>query len=126
MPITRPICRFALLALICCAGLATTASVAAARPTHTRATHPVAHAASTSCLWKNAYADPKLYIRTYPSRTASVEPYTISLGGHFYGSDRGHFNDGVYWVQLDAGGWANASYLQWIKGGTWPESSCMD
>lgn len=126
MRTTRLIRHFAVAALICCAGLATTASLAFAGTTRPKAERPVAHAAAAqACLWKNASASPRLYIREYPSKDAALEPYTISLGGHFFGSDRGHFNDGAYWVQLDAGGWANATYLEWIKGGWASQAYCM-
>lgn len=126
MRATPSIRYVAVAALICCAVLATTASLAVARPTGHRATRPVAHAAAAECLWENASARPVLYIRSYPSKNASLEPWTVSVGGHFYGGERGHFNDGVYWVYADVGGWANASYLKWIKGGTETEAWCMD
>jgi hypothetical protein len=126
MRTTRPIRHFAVAALLCCAALATAASLAVAG-TRTTAKRAVAHAAlDQACLWQNASASPQLYIREYPSKDAALEPYTISLGGHFFGSDRGHFNDGTYWVELDAGGWANATYLKWLKGGTMTQSYCMD
>lgn len=125
MRTTRRIRNFAGAALICGAGLATTASLAVAN-TRPQATRPVAHAALTElCLWENVSADPVLYIRQYPSKDAAVVG-SVPLTGRFFGSDRGHFNEGVYWVQLDAGGWANASYLKWISGGRMTESFCMD
>ncbi len=125
MRTTRPIRHVALAALICCAALATTASGAVARATRQTANRPLAHAAAADCLWENATAKPVLYTRAYPSLDGKVLPYTVSLGGHFYGSKRGHFNDDVYWVQLDVGGWANASYLVWIPGGSQSKSYCM-
>lgn len=125
MRTTRRIRNVACAALICGAALATTAPLAGAKP-HPQATRPVAHAALTgSCLWENAYADPKLYIRQYPSKDAAVVS-SVPLYGRFFGSDWGHFNEGVFWVQLDTGGWANATYLDWVKGGTMTESYCTD
>jgi hypothetical protein len=125
MRTTRRIRNFAGAALICGAGLAATAPLAVAN-TRPKATRPVAHAALTQlCLWENVSANPKLWIRQYPSTDAAVVA-SVPLYGRFYGSDRGHFNEGVFWVQLDTGGWANATYLQWKSGGSMTESYCMD
>jgi|ERR1700733_8224267 len=125
MRTTRRIRNFAGAALICGAAFATTASLAGAKP-RPQATRPVAHAALTGlCLWKNTLANPKLYIRQYPSKDAAVVG-SVPLNGTFFGSDRSHFNEDVFWVQLDAGGWANYTYLTWVKGGTMTESYCTD
>jgi hypothetical protein len=82
-----------------------------------------AHSASDPyvCLWENAYGNPKLWIRQYPSTDARTI-YSITYHGHFWATKYDAYNDNVHWVQLQSGGWANASYLWHIGGGT--ESYC--
>ena len=64
------------------------------------------------CRWENAYANPRLWIRAYPSTDAQTI-YSITYGGDFYGTPYAAYNDGTHWVQLSAGGWANAKSLAW-------------
>lgn len=80
---------------------------------------PVATASAQNpylCLWENAYGNPRLWIRQYPSTDARTI-YSITYHGRFYATKYDAYNDGVHWVQLESGGWANASYLVLPEGG---------
>jgi hypothetical protein len=74
-----------------------------------------ARAADTGCLWENAHANPTLWIRQYPSTSAPIL-FGVSYHGHFYATKYDAYNNGAHWVQLQAGGWANATYLMWLGG----------
>ena len=49
-------------------------------------------------------------------KTDAQTIYSITYGGDFYGTPYAAYNDGTHWVQLSAGGWANAKYLAWAGG----------
>src|ERR1700758_3946984 len=71
--------------------------------------------ASPGCYWENAYAYPKLWIRQNPS-TSSPTIYSLSEDTLFWATKHSAYSDGTYWVQLGIGGWADVSYLLYIKG----------
>lgn len=110
--------KIKLIAVCCCSAFLSIMLIGAGAASATaRHSAPRAHLAdsTTDCLWENAYANPRLYIRQYPSTDAKTI-YSITWQGHFWATKYDMYNDGTHWVELNSGGWANAHYLAWIGG----------
>src|ERR1700733_9113231 len=109
MTSSKPVKRLTALAALLCATVGVMAAVAG---TASAAPDP----ASPGCYWENAFASPKLWIRQNPS-TSSPTIYSISEDTLFWATKYNAYKDGVDWVELGIGGWANASYLLYVRGG---------
>jgi opacity protein-like surface antigen len=103
--------RLAMRIALLCATLAAMGTVAVGAASAMQRQAPEGY----PCEWENVYARPTLWIREYPTTSAYVL-YGISFGGHFFGTPYEAFNNGVHWVGVSSGGYANASYLELLEG----------
>jgi hypothetical protein len=108
MTYRKTVKRLTTLGVLLCA---TVGAMGAVAGTAAAAPNP----ASPGCYWENAYASPKLWIRQYPSTDAATI-YSLSEDTLFWATKYNAYNDGVYWVELSTGGWANVTYLLYVRG----------